>query len=215
MLQSIEVLQLATQDLLKLIDAEVEQNETLEATSKLDAVGEGEAMDRSAEREDDHGEESAPDLRAAPDSGERDRNLDLLHSIAAAAGNLLDSIKEQLAWLDLPCPLRDKVLALAERLDERGLLASSDAELEQALGQELLAEAIRVVQCLEPRGIGARDPIGAMLLQLDPDDPDYADIEKLLTIHLEELARNKLPRSRRPSAGRSTRCMAWWRGSGC
>lgn len=192
MLQSIEVLQLATQDLLRLIDTELEQNETLEAELKQE---EPEALRESApEPQGDDAERFDPrELRGDAGSGERDAKLDFLNGLAADAATLLDSIREQLTWWDLPAALRECVLAVAERLDERGLLTASDEELAVAVGSEHLADAIRVLQCLEPRGIGARDPIGALLLQIEPDDPDYADIEKLLTVHLEDLAKNRVP----------------------
>ena len=49
-----------------------------------------------------------------------------------------------------------------------------------------------MLRTLEPRGIGACDPIEAMLLQA-AGDPDLPLIECLLREHLEELGRNKLP----------------------
>ena len=191
MLQSIEILQLATQDLLQLIDAEVEQNETLEASAPAVERPTDPAVKGRAEREDDPDWRALRTNPAAPE--ERDHKLDLLANLAAGAATLVDSVKEQLAWLDLPAGLAQSVLALAERLDARGLLVDADEELAAVVASDALVEAIRVLQCLEPRGIGARDPIGAMLLQVDPEDPDYRDIAALLTVHLEALAKNRIP----------------------
>ena len=197
MLQSIEILQLATQDLLKLIDTELEQNETLEADLKQTEPEAGAPKERSAE----DAEASDPrDHRTEFVAGDRDPKLDFLHSVAAQGLSLVDSVREQLAWWDLPTSLQNKVLALAECLDDRGLLAASDEDLEKTIGIDELQDAIRVLQCLEPRGIGARDPVGALLLQVEPDDPDYLDIEKLLTVHLADLAKNKIPQISRALA---------------
>jgi RNA polymerase sigma-54 factor len=85
-------------------------------------------------------------------------------------------------------------------VDENGYLSPSDEEL-LARARELgldgdaanLARALRVLQSLEPRGIGARNAIDALLLQLDDDDPDYADLRRLLCEFVGELAKNKLP----------------------
>jgi RNA polymerase sigma-54 factor len=53
--------------------------------------------------------------------------------------------------------------------------------------------ALAVLRSLEPRGLGGRDAIDAMLLQVPPDDPDRSDICALLTEHLADLAANRLP----------------------
>src|SRR5690606_16123278 len=94
----------------------------------------------------------------------------------------------------VPQLLADAVVHLAQRLDERGLLpftlAEIAAELEVPLA--LLEQAHTLLCTLEPRGIGARDPVEAMLLQA-AGDPDLPHIERLLREHLEALGRNKLP----------------------
>jgi RNA polymerase sigma-54 factor len=85
-------------------------------------------------------------------------------------------------------------------LDERGFLSPSDEELlalalEAGLagGRSRLGAAIAALQELEPRGIGARNAIEALLLQLDPADPDYDLLCRLLEEFVEELAKNRLP----------------------
>ena len=50
-----------------------------------------------------------------------------------------------------------------------------------------------MLHSLEPRGLGARSGVEAMLLQIAADDPDRDLLARLLTDHLDELARNKLP----------------------
>ena len=60
-------------------------------------------------------------------------------------------------------------------------------------GDGLLARAIAELQQLEPAGIGARSPVEALLLQLDPRDPDYVLLCRLLEDFLVDLSRNKRP----------------------
>ena len=47
---------------------------------------------------------------------------------------------------------------------------------------------------MEPRGVGGRDGVEALLLQLDPKDPDYRSLARLVEHHLADLARNKWPK---------------------
>ena len=107
---------------------------------------------------------------------------------------LLEVVREQLAFRGVPSLLADAVVQLAMQLDDRGLLPFRLEQLaaELEVPPDLLAQALEVLQSLEPRGIGARDPIEAMLLQLH-GDPDLPVIERLLRDHLAELGRNKLP----------------------
>jgi len=193
MLQSIEVLQMTTADLLERIRAELEQNELLEV---LCEPPEPELPPQNKGTGDDDGEDAmgVEAQRLQPGRDEAvDRKQQFLNNVADSGASLLDHIAEQIGCLNLPDTLAAAVLALAEQLDDRGLLSISDHELQLVLEQDLIPVAITVLQSLEPRGIGARDTVGAMLLQLPDNDPDLADIEAMLTEHLEALARNKLP----------------------
>lgn len=188
MLQSIEVLQLATADLLQFLELEASQNETMEL--RPHAVEEPvPAPARSDDREPDY-----ETLRRPAADGGEDTKSAFLARVPAAGDDLLDFIREQLAFRRLPALLTDAVVKLAEQLDDRGLLPFSLAQLagDLDLPLELLEAAHEELLTLEPLGIGAHDPIAAMLLQAS-GDPDYARIECLLQEHLEELGRNKLP----------------------
>ncbi|MDF1839253.1 MAG: hypothetical protein P1V35_15400, partial [Planctomycetota bacterium] len=57
-----------------------------------------------------------------------------------------------------------------------------------------LGRAIAALQGLEPVGIGGRNAVEAMLLQLDPMEPNYSLLCRLLEEQLEDLARNKWPK---------------------
>jgi RNA polymerase sigma-54 factor len=174
MLQSIEVLQMATTELIARIDAELQHNEALEVVRPADPEG----AVRCARRR-------GPD---GPDG-----KLALLHSVPAPETSLLGFVREQVAWRDLAPELAAAVLLLAEHLDERGLLPFSDDELAAMTGlaEGLLADAVAVLRSLEPRGIGARGAVEAMLLQV-AGQPEEADIRELLTRHLEALAHSRV-----------------------
>ncbi|MFN3244724.1 MAG: RNA polymerase factor sigma-54 [Planctomycetota bacterium] len=188
MLQSIEVLQLATADLVAFVDAELQQNETLEVQRR-----EVEAPDAPEPKSNERDEPDFEEFRRARPDGD-DKKLGFLNSVPARGGNLVDHVREQLAFRDVPPLIAEVVVLLAERVDERGLLPQPDTELavELDLGSDLVGEARTALQQLEPAGVGAHDAIEAMLIQAQAD-PDLPLIEMMLREHLEELSRNKLP----------------------
>lgn len=190
MLQSIEVLQLATVDLLGRIDQELAQNEALEAQSKAPDPAET-AGPPPARREGDDAEVWEPRQMGG---GEEDGKLAFFANLPAHGEPLVEHVRQQLLFRRLPSALAEAVVALAQLLDERGLLPFTQEQLlaETGLDLDLLQTACEELQALEPRGLGAATPIEAMLLQLG-DDPDRADIQRLLTEHLEALAKNRIP----------------------
>ncbi|MBL9078306.1 MAG: RNA polymerase factor sigma-54 [Planctomycetes bacterium] len=187
MLQSIEVLQLATEDLLQFLEQEAQQNETLEVHAAPPAAPEPPPV---REREDSGWEE----WRRGPAGDDGDARQALFDNLPAAADTLVEFVRQQLAFREVPAVLADAVVALAERLDARGLLPFDLQQLaaELDLPLALLSEAHAELCTLEPRGIGAADPVAAMLLQAE-GDPDLPHIERLLREHLDALGRNKLP----------------------
>ena len=176
MLQSIEVLQLPAGELEAWLLEQAEANEAL----CLDTPPA--PPERRGTLEDSHAYDQM--LRNQPD---RPRSLS-------------EEVEEQLAASDLVGARLEWVRFLVGCIDDRGYLSPSDERLLQqaaeaglAGGPGALGTAIADLQELEPRGLGARDAIEALLLQLDPEDPDYLLLCRLLEDFIEELARNKLP----------------------
>lgn len=190
MLQSIEVLQLATEDLLQYVEAELQQNETLEVRAPVKEP----ELAAPAERVEAPDSGWDGEWRRPSADGEEDGKTAWLNNLAAEGDGLVDSVRQQLVFRELPAVVGEAVVALAEQLDERGLLPFSIEQLAEDLDLplDLLDTARRVLLTLEPRGIGAFDPIEAMLIQAG-DDPDLPRIERILREHLPALQRNKLP----------------------
>lgn len=190
MLQSIEVLQLATADLVQFVEEQLQQNETLEALPPRHAEPAIPAPTALAEREDTGWQE----WRRGPAGDADDGKAAFLANVAARGQTLADSVRQQLAFRGTPALLTDAVMLLVSYLDERGLLpfAVEDLAERHDAPLELLREAHTLLLSLEPRGIGAAQGIDAMLLQA-AGDPDLATIERLLRDQLEALGRNKLP----------------------
>lgn len=190
MLQSIEVLQLATADLLQKVAAELQHNETLEAAARPTAEPPPVAPPRAAESFDDG---VTPWRRGGGDDDEDGKSA-FLANVPARPPTLVEHVSDQLAFRAVPPVLAEAVMLLVEHLDERGLLPFALVDLAERLDVplELLADARALLATLEPRGLGAPDPVAAMLLQAQ-GDPDLPRMERLLREHLDELARNKLP----------------------
>jgi RNA polymerase sigma-54 factor len=177
MLQSIEILQLPGTELETFLMKQAEEN------GALRLEGGGGLL---------HGTYS-------PEASER-KNAWLERQEAPGRG-LLEALQEQLSWLDVSTEDAPWVRLVVECLDDRGYLSLSDEALQEHAeerglegGLTRLGRAIALVQQkLEPRGIGGRSLVEALLLQLDPKEEDYELLCRLLEEFLDDLARNKLP----------------------
>jgi RNA polymerase sigma-54 factor len=184
MLQSIQILQLPGLELESYLRQAAEENEAL-------VVEDAEPRPEPPERF-----ERRP--RGTRDA--TDRHDEWLQNQPDREHGLAEFLEEQLALLDAEPRTLDWARFLIRSIDDNGYLTLSDDELlaRAALdgldgGASELAAAQAVLASLEPRGIGARDAIDALVRQLDPGDPEYAALRRLLAEFLGELARNKLP----------------------
>lgn len=184
MLQAIEILALPTQELDAYLCQAAEENAALELHQPALGVDLSTPKPRERVRSRDATE----------------RHSAMLESQPARARSVSEQVEAELAALDVDAATLEWLRFLVGCLDGDGFLTPSDDELlalarERGLrgGRDELARALAALQQLEPRGIGARNPTEALLLQLDPRDPDYRDLARLIEDFLDELAKNKLP----------------------
>lgn len=166
LLQSMEVLQMTSQELLEYITRQAEENPLLDQSDPPEAAYE--ALRRQA------GWIGGPRDRgaftheaAAPEAGREDRDLE---SLAAF-------LRDQLHRLRLPGPLDALCAYLAELVDGDGYLAQEDLDglLDLNIPQALIDQALDALQSLDPPGVGARSLSECLLLQLSRrDDPNPA-----------------------------------------
>jgi RNA polymerase sigma-54 factor len=177
MLQAIELLQLSCGELTEWLEEAARENDALEVTRP----------------------EQLPRItRGSAEATERHHQA--LQNHPAREACLEESLQEQLAMRDLTEEHAAWVRFLIGCLDPSGLLSMSDEECLRLAGEEglsesaeLLGPAIATLQSLEPRGVGGRDAVEAMLLQLDPSEPLYPLLCRLLEDFLDELAKNQRP----------------------
>lgn len=184
MLQAIEILALPTTDLDVYLRQAAEENAALELREAALGVDLSTPKPRERVRTKDATE----------------RHSAMLENQPARSRSVAEQVEEELATLDLDHQELAWLRFLVSCLDADGFLTPTDDELlalaaERGLtgGRDELARALARLQALEPRGIGARSPTEALLLQLDPHDPDYRDLARLVEDFLGELAKNKLP----------------------
>jgi RNA polymerase sigma-54 factor len=218
-IQSIEILQLPALDLKEMIDQELSENETLEIQEEREETPET-ALDeanREAHENDEYeqmserlesmlGDESwdlAPRRNFLTEDG-KDRKLEALQNTASRPPGLQDSMIAQLTYASIPERLLPLVRAIIYSLDESGYLLYSLDDVTRVLNsnvngelpydEEEAEQALRLVQELEPRGVGARDIQESLLLQIEDSDP-RADVKRrLIGGYLEDVNKNRLPK---------------------
>ncbi|MEL6712846.1 MAG: RNA polymerase factor sigma-54 [Planctomycetota bacterium] len=188
MLQAIEVLALPAADLEQWLGSEAEANEAL-------------VVERASCSDDELWLE--PTRSSASRAKASDDHRALLEAVAAPGASLIERVEDELNSAGVSADAAAWIRFLADCLDDAGLLTLSDARLlelaeDAALpdagtpgGTARLADAIATLQQFEPRGIGARSSVEALILQLDPEDEDYALLCALLEDFLVELSRNQ------------------------
>jgi RNA polymerase sigma-54 factor len=143
--------------------------------------------------------------QAATYDGERDKKLDAMNNTAARSGTLAEYLMEQWTFIECSAPVRAAGRAIINYIDAEGYLRVSFEEIQKESKNPLtladLQEALRLIQTLEPPGVGARSLQECLLIQLATveDDPDLGEghdflLERsLITDHLKDLEMNRYP----------------------
>ena len=141
--------------------------------------------------------DEAPSRSAGGISEDADRRHDAMANMEMRPQTLHDYLHDQLSWFDLSPEARAMCDRVIYNLDPNGYLQGSlddliatDASAEE---KEAAAQALDIVQKLDPRGVGARDLRECLLLQLTPDMPYYEELDALIGNHLEDLEHNRMP----------------------
>ncbi len=113
-------------------------------------------------------------------------------------GSLIDFVKTQLTYENLPQKIHAIALELIDNLDDRGYIKNFDTlkqELTQkyAIKERKLMDILYIVQSLEPEGVGARTLKECLLIQLEEHDFEQEKLtemlRKIITHHLDDLAK--------------------------
>ncbi|NLT76974.1 MAG: RNA polymerase factor sigma-54, partial [Planctomycetes bacterium] len=156
-------------------------------------------FERLESLEDDFKEfidQSGP-YRSRGDADERDRKLEAIKNTAAPPQSLHDYLDDQWRLIDAEEPVKKAGQAIIDYIDDRGYLS---VRLEQLHNKDRddfdldhLKEALRLVQQLDPPGIGARDLRECLLIQIAQSGQEMGCEYRLVADHMDELLENRLP----------------------
>ena len=213
-IQSIEILQLPLLALVEHIQQELVDNPVLEEivdekkeedvkeeeseVQADEASAESDGLDKLGEIADDWREYySQTTVRRSNLTEERDQKQEALENTAAKAMSLHDHLMGQMSLVEVPPHLLEACENIIYSIDKSGYLASPLEEviqfLEKPISMDDMKEALRIIQSLEPPGVGARNLQECLILQLDKRDKNYRLIRDLLLNHLEDIEMKKYP----------------------
>lgn len=153
------------------------------------------SYDWSNEYPDTDDDRSRPSASQIDQAG--DRYLDLMANMQQRPETLCDHLHAQLSNEDLSDAERSAADRIIYNLDANGYLPMPVEELVDPDGPPnqvaLLGKVLRVVQNMDPPGVGARDLKECLLLQIRHDMPNARQLRRLVADHLEDLGANRLP----------------------
>jgi len=218
MIQSMEILQLPIMALQERIEQELSENPVLvdlrESAAPAERDGEEAGTSTVTEPEvetepnefdsliglDENWSElydEGPRRSRASLSEEGDRKQDAMQNMASRPRSFHDDLTEQLGFFDCEPTVQKLAEYIIYNLDDNGYLKLSLHEVIRDSGGEATheeaAEALRLVQKLDPPGVGARDLRECLLLQLTPETPSHDLLRTLIGHHLDDLQHNRLP----------------------
>ena len=127
-----------------------------------------------------------------------DRHHDTMANMVARAPTLHEHLLEQWGLVEIDDDHKAFGEYLLSHLDRNGRLLSRLEEIVQIYGRPVseagALEVLGRIQQLDPHGVGARDVRECLMLQLTETTPLRDVVATLVNEHLDELAKNRLPR---------------------
>lgn len=190
MVQSMEILQMGSQELLEYIQEAVQENPVLEVEEASDSRD----GDRELRRKLEWLESTDPHDRyyRRQDDEDKDAQLPDFGTVDQGEESLYYYVLSQLKLLELPREEMAVAVFLVESMDHNGWL-DEDVEQVAALTHspaELVERALKAVQSLEPAGVGARNLSECLQLQLLRRFPEDALSLTIAKDHLDALSKS-------------------------
>ena len=205
--QALKLLQVPTLELQQILKQEVLQNPLLE---EVDEVTEQEDIDKEASADEQNNEEPEDPAEEDPidwseylQDGSLDRtyvpptesSVEFLEKVPATRTTLAESLLEQLHFLNLPAEHMLIAEFIVGSIDERGWLVTSVDDIALALDRPVVEveNVLRLVQALEPAGVGARDLRECLLIQLDARGDRESLAWRMIHDHFDHLVNRRFP----------------------
>src|SRR4051812_23888564 len=217
MIQSMEILQLPIMALQERIEQELSENPVLEdlresvtvendgdespVIAQVEPEVDGEAQEfdslNGLDENWNDGYEEGPRRSRSALSEDSDRKQDAMQNMASRPRSFHDDLIDQISFFDCDAAVRELAEYIIYNLDDKGLLRLDLHDVmrgvERPTTLDQAEEALRLVQRLDPPGIGARDLRECLLLQLTPEIPCHDVLYTLISQHLDDLEHNRLP----------------------
>jgi RNA polymerase sigma-54 factor len=196
--QGLNILAMPIAELEVLIETEMLENPVLEAEDPA----EDEDIESEEERAESEEEERAwdewldyyDDLDASTTTGPRDPNAEDSNTEEFVGGvvSFEEYVNDQLGLLDIPEEVEHAGRAVIGSLDADGFFKSSLDEIAAVaeVTPEVAETALRLVQRLDPPGVGARDLSEALMIQAEYLGIEEPMLERIITEHLDDVAAN-------------------------
>jgi RNA polymerase sigma-54 factor len=195
--QGLSILAMPIADLQQLVEAEMLENPLLEV-DEIDPApaDDGEERHESAEEERawDEWLDMYDELDATDYSGPRDPNEQAANTEEFVGGTVSfsDYLEQQLSMMELTHEVDAAARAVIGSLDADGFFRGGCDEVAALVGvtSEQAEEGLRVVQQLDPPGVGARTLAEALMIQMDFLGLEDPLLELIIAGHLDDVAAN-------------------------
>ena len=126
-----------------------------------------------------------------------DAKFEAIKNTAAPPKSLYEHLSEQWQLVDAEDAVKNAGNKIIDYIDEKGYLSVRLEQLHNkdnnSFNYEDLKMALKLVQKLEPPGIGARNLAECLLIQMKQKGEDMTFEAKLVSEHMNELLENRLP----------------------
>jgi RNA polymerase sigma-54 factor len=154
-------------------------------------------LDDFADQSDDYLYRTEISGRARNEDGEFDRKLDAMNNTPDLGVSLNDYLIDQWRLVDADEKVKKAGEQIIDYIDEKGYLKVRLEQLQNKdnhdFGMEDLEKALKLVQQLEPTGVGARDVKECLLIQMSQSSEDMSFEMELVSKYLDKLLENRLP----------------------
>ena len=182
--QSLKILQVSALDLREMIREEMSTNPALEEVPTMPEVD-----GKRGETFDAYG----GGFEHNTDRSEAVKRHEFMMASLTSEVTLQEHLSEQVGCMDLPKKLREVVEFIIGSLNEKGFLELSEEELarQTASDPKQVTAALAIVQSLDPIGVGCRDTVSSLLVQLKHQNKEQSLAFKILSEHYDALIHNK------------------------
>jgi RNA polymerase sigma-54 factor len=204
--QALKLLQVPTLELQAILKQEIMQNPLLEEVDEImeseDLALENAPEEKANEEAETPSEEDPIDWSDYLQDGldrtyvpQSETSVEFLEKTPVVKNTLGESLIEQLHYLSLPPATLKVAEFLVGSLDDNGWLATAVEDVAEALGlpAEDIEKVLRVIQALEPVGVGARNLRECLLIQLEAREQKDTLAWRIIHDHFDHLVNRRFP----------------------